>query len=362
MAELAPFSGVIFDLDGVLADTEPLHARSWQAVYAEQGLQVGVEWFEAWIGIADIAHARHVATEHPDWGTAEALVQRKRHAYQALCRAALRPAPGVAAFLHGPRLPAALCTTSFRSEVDVMLEILGLADSFDAVICGDEVPARKPDPAPYRLAAAALGLPPEQCVVLEDSPAGVASATGAGCQVLGILSSFPEAQIGAAHLLFPSTPAALNVLGLYVRRSLTGAGLNPDACTPLVRLTESAREHLDDRALALVQVSPTGAFMAFDSLVCDRHIHGDAALANALQLLALIDRHMAGAATDRLLDILMLVAVAAAQPVRDQALLILRDLAEQGDSHASSRLRLLAKFGVSDAAYPRLSHWLGDPA
>jgi HAD superfamily hydrolase (TIGR01509 family) len=96
--------------------------------------------------------------------------------------------PGAAELLAAVRaagLRTALVTSTARKLVEVALDTLGRAN-FDVVVCGDEVTMPKPDPAPYRTAAAMLGVPIEQCVAIEDSPTGVASARASGAAVLAV--------------------------------------------------------------------------------------------------------------------------------------------------------------------------------
>ncbi len=110
-------------------------------------------------------------------------------------------------------VPTALVTTTPRRLADIVLAAIGRAfpdvPPFDITVCGDEVPARKPDPAPYLQAMAALGVEPRGCVVLEDSAAGVTAGLAAGAAVLGVPS------------LQPLTPAP----GLVLRDTLSGVGL-----------------------------------------------------------------------------------------------------------------------------------------
>jgi beta-phosphoglucomutase-like phosphatase (HAD superfamily) len=86
--------------------------------------------------------------------------------------------------------PTALVTSTHRGLVDVALESIG-AEFFDVVVCGDEVPATKPAPDPYLVAATKLGVPAAGCVAIEDSPAGARSAEAAGCAVLVVPSEVP---------------------------------------------------------------------------------------------------------------------------------------------------------------------------
>jgi HAD superfamily hydrolase (TIGR01509 family) len=105
-------------------------------------------------------------------------------------------------------IPTALVTSTRRRLVEVALDTLG-RDSFDAVVCGDEVTANKPDPAPYRAAADALGVDITACVAIEDSLAGIASARAAGAAVLAV-----PCEVDLSHLHGET--------GIHLRSSLTG--------------------------------------------------------------------------------------------------------------------------------------------
>ncbi len=110
--------------------------------------------------------------------------------------------PGAMELLHAVRaagIPTALVTSTGRRLVEVALETLG-RDSFDAVVCGDEVKAPKPDPAPYRTAAELLGVPITDCVAIEDSPTGLASAVAAGAAVLAVPAELELAPTDGVHV------------------------------------------------------------------------------------------------------------------------------------------------------------------
>jgi len=116
--------------------------------------------------------------------------------------------PGALELLHAVRaagVPTALVTSTGRRLVEVALDTLG-RENFDVVVCGDEVSAPKPDPAPYRTAAELLGVKIEECVAIEDSPAGMASAVASGAAVLAV----------PAELELPPTD------GVHLRDSLEG--------------------------------------------------------------------------------------------------------------------------------------------
>jgi HAD superfamily hydrolase (TIGR01509 family) len=120
--------------------------------------------------------------------------------------------PGALELLHAVRaagLPTALVTSTGRTLVEVALDTLG-RENFDVVVCGDEVTTPKPDPEPYRTAAALLGVPIEACVAIEDSPTGLASAVASGAAVLAV----------PAELELPETD------GVHLRESLEGVDLD----------------------------------------------------------------------------------------------------------------------------------------
>jgi HAD superfamily hydrolase (TIGR01509 family) len=119
--------------------------------------------------------------------------------------------PGALELVHAVRaagLPTALVTSTGRKLVEVALDTLG-RENFDVVVCGDEVRSPKPDPEPYRTAAALLGVPIEECVAIEDSPTGLASAVASGAAVLAV----------PAELELPETD------GVHLRESLAGVDL-----------------------------------------------------------------------------------------------------------------------------------------
>lgn len=200
------FQAVIFDMDGVLVDSEPLHLEALNEVLAAEGHRLTEAEYLAYVGVAD------------EWAD---LIRRKglRHApehyreryHQAVLRALrrpLRPQPGVAALLDGVRargLKVGLASSSRREWVAATLAALGFADRFDAVVSGEMVSRGKPAPDIFLLAAERLGVPPERCLVVEDAPAGVAAAKAAGMTVVAVRTPYTAgARLDAADLVLES--------------------------------------------------------------------------------------------------------------------------------------------------------------
>lgn len=179
--------GVIFDMDGVLTDSEPAFYAAVNDVLARYGTH-----------IAQDEYARFIGSATPDmWSGVIALKQLPVSLdeiiaeYEPPLMARLReprpPLPHareVLAELRSRGVPLALCTASYMRWVEAILASASLDVAFDALSTADMVERTKPDPAPYVLAAAKLGLEPAQCIAIEDSANGVASALAAGTHVL----------------------------------------------------------------------------------------------------------------------------------------------------------------------------------
>lgn len=185
-------AAVLFDMDGLLVDTEPvwtvaeqeLAARlggSWsaelKAVIVGTRLQVAVPTILRWYG-ADAGPAAVART------SADLLARMAELLAEAVTL--LPGVPELLAELRAARVPVALVSSSYRLLVDAVLEH-GVGP-FAVVVAGDEVVRGKPHPEPYLTAAARLGVDPARCVVLEDAPAGVASAEAAGCAIVAVPS------------------------------------------------------------------------------------------------------------------------------------------------------------------------------
>lgn len=204
--------GVIFDMDGVLADSEPLHARAWVALLSGYGIRVDASFFDPWIGIPNLETARDLVRRFGIPLEAERITAERQALYLDLLERELRPFPGLGESLAGLRLPKAVATSSSRVDAARTLRRLGLSDHFRAVVTADDVIRTKPDPEIYVKAAAGLGLSAAECAAIEDSPAGVASARGAGCYVVAVTTTHPPGRLEAAHEVRRDTVSAIAAL------------------------------------------------------------------------------------------------------------------------------------------------------
>lgn len=208
-------------MDGTLVDSEKLWDVALEELAAVYG---GVLSDAARRAIVGTAMADAMRIVHDDLGQPQRDVQASADWISGrildLFRTGLQWRPGALALLRAVRaagIPTALVTSSGRSLVEVALDTLG-RDSFDAVVCGDEVDAAKPHPEPYLTAARLLGVPIERCVAIEDSPTGVASALAAGAAVLAVPAEVPLAPADGVHQVESLTGADLELLAALLNR------------------------------------------------------------------------------------------------------------------------------------------------
>lgn len=202
-------------MDGTLVDSEKLWDVALHELAGEYGGTLSEAARRAMVGTSMAASMRIL---HDDLGQPERDPVASAAWIDArileLFRGGLRWRPGALALLRAVRaagIPTALVTSSGRALVEVALETLG-RDSFDAVVCGDEVDAAKPHPEPYLTAARLLDVPIGRCVAIEDSPTGVASALAAGAAVLAVPAEVPLPETAGVHQVESLTAADLELL------------------------------------------------------------------------------------------------------------------------------------------------------
>src|SRR5438874_10116034 len=177
----AGIEGVIFDCDGTLADTMPLHYRAWAETLALTGAEMSEALFYELGGVGTEEIVRILNARHGcHLPVAETAAAKERRYEELLPQApAIRPVVALARSLHG-RLPLAVASGGIRRLVDKTLAALDLTHCFRAIRTVDDVANGKPAPDLFLSAAAALGVPPERCLVYEDSDLGLEAARRAG--------------------------------------------------------------------------------------------------------------------------------------------------------------------------------------
>jgi beta-phosphoglucomutase len=233
------FDAVLFDMDGVLCDSEPLVAASAiEMLRRRYGVTATRDDFSPYVGAGEDRYIAGGAARH---GIIADLARDKAAMYEIyleLIRAGLEPIAGAREFIaeiRGAGLRLALATSSDRPKLDGNLAAIRIPEeTFDALVSGEQVVNKKPDPEIFLRAVAALGLPAARCLVVEDARNGVIAGRAAGCAVLGIASSHPASVLLAAGAMavapdFPALPAEVRrALGLgWPRMDARGGGPSP---------------------------------------------------------------------------------------------------------------------------------------
>jgi beta-phosphoglucomutase-like phosphatase (HAD superfamily) len=176
-----PFKAYLFDCDGTIADSMPLHYIAWKSVLAEWNCEFSEEVFYAWGGMPVSEIIATLNQRHSLKMPVEEVSRRKEDLYfEALPQ--LRGVPEVLEHIEDQfgQIPFAVVSGSTRDSVTASLESLKILDRFDTLVCAGDYENSKPHPEPFLTAALRLGIAPEHCLVFEDTEMGVQAATSAG--------------------------------------------------------------------------------------------------------------------------------------------------------------------------------------
>ena len=192
-------NGVIFDWDGVVIDSSALHERSWEMLASEIGRHLPAGHFKAGFGKKNQEIIPKLLCWTSDPVEIVRLGDRKEELYRELVRehgvCVLPGARELLAALRVAGIPRSVGSSTPRSNLDAVFAATGLDAFFDAVVCGDDVRHGKPAPDVFLLAAQRLGLPPGECLVIEDAHVGIEAAHRAGMRVLGVATTHPLAEL-----------------------------------------------------------------------------------------------------------------------------------------------------------------------
>lgn len=178
---------VLFDFDGTLCNTEVENLKLVQGILRQMGADVSMGELEVLTGGEDRVTVPAILERHHARGTIDDYERMRDGCYLTYSQAPLKLEPGALVLLDGLRgrgVKLGLVSMTVSRCILTALARLGIADRFDAIVCGDMVERRKPSPDPYLRAAELLGVDAEKCVAVEDSPTGIASAKAAGCHVI----------------------------------------------------------------------------------------------------------------------------------------------------------------------------------
>lgn len=175
------FKAYLFDCDGTIADSMPLHYIAWSQALGEWNVPFPEDRFYNWGGMPIVEIITRLSEEHAIAMPVKRVAERKEELYyQHLSK--LKAVPEVLEHIeqqHG-RIPFAVVSGSERGSVQASLRTIGLLDKFDTLVCAGDYAKSKPDPEPFLMAAQRLGVAPESCLVFEDTQMGIDAAKAAG--------------------------------------------------------------------------------------------------------------------------------------------------------------------------------------
>jgi beta-phosphoglucomutase len=205
---------VLFDFDGVLVNSEPLHYRALRECLRPEGIDINEDEYARSYLAYDDAEAIRVALEkhgHPFDGTRVRRVAERKAALFDELLGSVPFFPGAAELVQelAREVPLAIASGALHREIERILTAGGLRQAFTAIVAADDVTRGKPHPEPYLTAMSAVapqapGLAAGECLVVEDSMPGIAAGRAAGMKVLAVASSYSPERLTAAHRVVPS--------------------------------------------------------------------------------------------------------------------------------------------------------------
>jgi beta-phosphoglucomutase len=217
---------IVFDFDGVIANSEPLHFRAFRDVLATRGVTLTeADYYARYLGFDDLGAFRVIGRDQGRvWTEADfrSLIDDKAMRMEALERDAAVLFPGAAEAIQraAAAVPIAIASGALGAEIRRVLDGSNLARHFSAIVAAEDTTAGKPAPDPYQRAVALLAaavdgrtLNPADCVAIEDSRWGIASARAAGLRAVGVTTSYGAGELAEADLII-GTVADLDVASL----------------------------------------------------------------------------------------------------------------------------------------------------
>ena len=206
------YKAILFDMDGVILDSEPLHTAAFQTTLMEHGKELSDDGYKQhFAGKTDKAGFEDYFDFINETVDIPLIMDQKTKIYLQLAADRLQGYPGMVALIKelSQTTQLALVTGSLRVEAEVALKALGITDCFEVTVTANDIEHSKPHPEGYLKAAALLGVDKEECVIVEDSPSGIMAALAAGIRSIGVTNTHTASELAGADLIVDSLDPSL---------------------------------------------------------------------------------------------------------------------------------------------------------
>jgi beta-phosphoglucomutase family hydrolase len=195
---------VIWDMDGVIADTAPYHFSAWQEIFGKRGVKFTERDFRHSFGRRNDTIIRNTLGEQIAQDEIEAIAREKEATFRRIIGQKIKPIPGAVALLQSLKqngVKMAIASSTPIENIRLITGSLGIANCFQAIVTGHDVTEGKPSPQVFLMAAQKLGVKPENCVVIEDAVAGVTAAKRAGMHCVAVTTTHSKQSLKGADLI-----------------------------------------------------------------------------------------------------------------------------------------------------------------
>ncbi len=228
LSKASKAKAIIWDMDGVIADTAPYHLKAWQEVFQKRGVAFTEEDFRRNFGQRNDTIIRNALGELTSQSEIDTIAREKERKFRKTVRQNIKPLPGAIELIkslaqHGFKL--ALASSAPIENIKLVTKGLGIDNCFHTIVSGSDVSEGKPSPQGFLLAAQRLGIEPGNCIVTEDAIAGITAAKRAGMKCLAVTNTHPKPSLMEADLVV-DTLEAVTVNDLNRLLNLSGEGEN----------------------------------------------------------------------------------------------------------------------------------------
>jgi len=197
--------GVIWDMDGVIADTAPYHLKAWQKVFQKRGVNFTEDDFKHHFGQRNDTITRNTLGEQISQSEIDTVAGEKEETFRKLVSQNIKPLPGAIKLMKALSeygIKIALASSAPIENIRLVTQSLGIDNCFQTIVSGRDVAEGKPSPQGFLLAAQKLGVEPKHCIVIEDAIAGVSACKRAGMRCIAVTNTHPrESLTEADHIV-----------------------------------------------------------------------------------------------------------------------------------------------------------------